>query len=138
MENVYVENDLYDGPRSGIADFNGSPHRFIANFEDLKGYSDTFSLFPIPDDELQLEIEQWNIFVQWNKAYEAGNADTNSHPGHGGLNKRWDELESMLSLKRTTIPKTAMKVTANFEFNDQNSRYEKSGPDYGVIWELVN
>ena len=27
-ERVYVENDWWDGPRGGIADIQGVPHRF--------------------------------------------------------------------------------------------------------------
>ena len=138
MEKVYVENDWYDCPRNGIADFNGTPHRFIAHFEDLKGYSDTFSIFSISDEVLKLEIEQWNIFVDWNNKYEAGEVEINSHPGHGGINKRWDELEKVLSSKREAIPESALKVTAVFEDNNQKNRYEATGPDYGVTWKLSN
>jgi len=138
MEKVYVENDWYDGPRSGIADFDGSPHRFIANYENLKGYLDTFNVFPVSNEELELEIEQWKIFVKWNQKYEAGEVETDSHPGNGGLNQRWDELETLLSRKRKTISNSALKLAAKFESNEQDNRYEITGPDYGVIWSKIN
>ena len=89
MEKVYVENDWYDGPRKGVADLNGVPHRFIAHFKEESGYEDTFFLFPISPDILNLEIEQWRIFTEWNDKYDAGKADTDSHPGHGEINNRW-------------------------------------------------
>lgn len=141
MEKVHVENDWYDGPRNGIADFNGVPHRFISNFEDFEDQErclDTFKLFPVSANELNLEIEQWTIFVKWNKRYDAGEVETDSHPGHGGIDKRWDELEKILSKKRIMISEIALNVTAVFESNDQNDRYEVTGPDYGVIWEILD
>ncbi len=138
MEKVYVENDRYDRPREGIADFNGTPHRFKSKFDDLKDeYSDIYFLIPISYDELDLEIEQWKIFVEWNKKYEAGKASTETHPGNGGVNQRWDEIEKKLHPKRGLIPDSALVAKATFEPIDQKNRYESSGPDYEVIWKLI-
>jgi hypothetical protein len=33
-EHVYVEQDWYDGPRAGIADVHGLPHRFESIFDE--------------------------------------------------------------------------------------------------------
>ncbi|VUD69427.1 hypothetical protein TDB9533_04796 [Thalassocella blandensis] len=137
MERVYVESDWYDGPRSGIADFNGIPHRFISNFDDATGYIETFNLFPILSEELELEIEQWIIFVEWNKKYEAGQTDTKTHPGRGGLSQRWDEIEDELKLQRETIPEDSFLAKATFPHNGQEGRYELAGPCYGVVWKNI-
>lgn len=70
IEKVYVECDWYDGPRAGIADVNGIPHRFVSNFDhDADDWSDTFTLFPIDPNTLASEQEQWNLFVAWNRRY---------------------------------------------------------------------
>jgi len=137
MEKVYVENDWYDGPRNGIANYKGLPHRFVANFDELKGYEDTFKLFPVTDDELSLEIEQWRIFVEWNKRYESGEAEVDTHPGHGGINQRYDEINKILRPKRKKIPSNAIEAKAIFEDNGQESRYESTGPSYGVEWKSI-
>lgn len=137
MEKVYVENDWYDGPRIGVADYNGVPHRFIANFEDTVGYLETFNIFPISTEELELEIEQWNIFVEWNRKYEAGETDTKTHPGYGGINQRWDEIEEKLKIKREIIPENALSANATFLHNEQEKKYESTGPSYGVVWEII-
>ena len=137
MEKVYVENDWYDGPRRGIANYNGLPHRFVANFDELKGCDDTFKIFPVTEEELSLEIEQWKIFVEWNNKYELGEVGTDTHPGHGGINKRWDEIEGVLSPKRNHIPSNALEANANFTQNEQSNRYDLSGPSYGVVWNRV-
>ena len=136
MEKVYVENEWYDGPRKGVADFRGVPHRFIANFEDKKGYLDSFNIFPISESDLKLEIEQWKIYVEWNKKYESGSAAIDSHPGHGGINQRWDEIEKLLQSKRDLVPECAILAYANFERINQENRYDSSGPDYGVVWKV--
>ena len=138
MEKVYVENEWYDGPRKGVADFQGIPYRFIANFDDGRGYLDSFNIFPIPENELKLEVEQWNIYIEWNKKYESGEAAIDSHPGHGGISQRWDEIEKILQSKRDLVPENALLAYANFARIDRKNRYEPSGPDYGVVWKVEN
>lgn len=135
MEQVYVKNEYYDGPRRGIANYNGVPHRFIANFDDLNVENDTFRLFPVLNDEFSLEIEQWKIYVEWDKKYESGELGADTHPGHGGIDKRWDEIEKILQPKRDIIPESAIEVYAEFKQNDQESRYTSIGPNYGVAWK---
>ena len=72
-EKVYVENKWYDGPRLGIADIKGIPHRFKSLFDEEEGeYLGTFLVWPVDNDEFDLEVEQWNIFVAWYLLYESG------------------------------------------------------------------
>jgi len=35
-------------------------------------------------------------FLDWNKQYELGKVDSSTHPGTCGINKRWDELQTLL------------------------------------------
>jgi hypothetical protein len=92
-EHVHVENEWYDGPRAGIADVGGLPHRFASQWDDdEEDYLGTFLVWPVAPAELALEREQWAIFVAWNDRYEAGAVRTDSHPGHVGTNPRWDEV----------------------------------------------
>jgi hypothetical protein len=64
--------------------------------EEADQYLGTFLVWPIEQRVLDQETEQWRIFVEWNASYEAGEATTESHPAHGGLSARWDELEVLL------------------------------------------
>ena len=96
-ERVYVENEWYDGPRAGVADVFGRPHRFKSLFDEVEGqYLGTFLIWPIGQDELKLEVEQWCIFAEWNALRASGKVGTETHPGHGGISPRWDEIESRL------------------------------------------
>lgn len=137
-ERVYVENEWYDGPRSGVADINGAPHRFQSLFDETDDeYLGTFMVWPIDETSLSLEIEQWRIFVEWNALYEAGKVATDLHPGQGGINPRWDELEVLLKRSRSDIPVDAKKALAVFERVEQTNRYEPSGPDYKLRWRIL-
>ena len=42
-----------------------------------------------------LELEQWVIFVAWNRRYELGEASVESHPGHGGVDPRHDQVAAL-------------------------------------------
>lgn len=138
IEKVYVENDYYDGPRAGVADVNGIPHRFVSNFDrDAGDWSDTFTLFPIGPDMLGLEREQWRLFVAWNRRYESGEVGVQTHPGHGGIDPRWDALEALLVESRRSIPTGARQAHAEFVRNDREERYSEEGPCYSVQWTLL-
>jgi hypothetical protein len=135
---VYVENEWYDGPRAGVADINGVPHRFKLLFdEEADQYLGTFLVWPIEQRVLDQETEQWRIFVEWNASYEAGEATTESHPAHGGLSARWDELEVLLRQSRTEVPSSAKRANAELHRIDRESRYAASGPAYTLTWHLL-
>jgi hypothetical protein len=138
QERVYVENEWYDGPRGGIADVGGVPHRFKSQFDEVGDeYLGTFLIWPVDAAILGLEIEQWQIFVAWNDLYEAGASDVNAHPGHGGISARWDEIQNQLQAARTDIPAEAKKARVKVEPLDRERRYAASGPSYSLRWCLL-
>ena len=137
-EHVYVENEWYDGPRAGVADVQGVPHRFRSEFDhDEDDYLGTYLVWPISPLSLQLEIEQWQIYVAWNELFEAGKVDTDSHPGHGGLNERYDEIRTALQSERDHVPPDAKKAKAEIEFLGRERRYADSGAGYKLRWKLL-
>lgn len=136
-ERVYVENKWYGGPRAGVADIGGEPHRFESLFDDNEASLGTFLVWPVAQEILALEIEQWRIFVEWNVAYESGLCDSDSHPGHGGLNVRWDELEALLDSSRSNVPALAKQAFAELKPLERALRYAPSGPAYTLSWNVV-
>ena len=135
---VYVENDWFDGPRAGIADIGGVPHRFRSLFDEKDDeYLGTFLVWPVDQATLDLEVEQWHIFVDWNASYEAGRAGTESLPGHGGIDARWDELDRLLKNSRSEVPHEARRAIAEMTRIDRNTRYAPSGPAYMLAWCLL-
>ncbi len=137
-EHVYVEASWYDGPRAGIADVQGSPHRFKSlNDEQGDEYLGTFLVWPIDPANLQLEQEQWRIFTNWNDEYEAGRVVLTSHPGNPGTNQRWDEIEALLEKSRETVPPDARRAKAELVHIERERRYLPSGPAYKLGWRLL-
>jgi len=137
-EKVYVENEWYDGPRAGIADINGMPHRFMSLFDkEEDDYNGIFMVWPVDEQVLDLEIEQWCIFVEWNTLFESGQVDTDSHPGHGSRNARWDEIEALLKQRRSDMPAWAKRARAQMCRIDRDERYTQSGPDYMLKWSIL-
>jgi hypothetical protein len=137
-ERVYVENEWYDGPRAGIADINGVPHRFVSFFNEVEdAYGATFRVWPVNKEIFAFELEQWCIFVAWNALRDAGQADTDSHPAHGGLNARWDELQALLKHDRSEVPAWSKRALMRFHDIDKSARYTTSGPDYMLSWRML-
>jgi hypothetical protein len=137
-EHVYVENEWYDGPRAGVANVHGRPHRFVSQYDEEEDeYLGTFLIWPIAEQELSLEQEQWKIFVNWNEDYEAGKVGVESHPGHPGTNARWDEISTILKANRGSVPHDARLAKAQLVFAEGRQRYAPSGPRYQLSWSLL-
>jgi hypothetical protein len=59
LDKVHSIEDYHDGPRSGFADFEGEPHHFDREFNELEDeFSDDFVLIPIDSRTLSLAIER--------------------------------------------------------------------------------
>jgi hypothetical protein len=59
-EPVYLVDDYWDGPRSGIASYRGQPHAFACIFDEERGdWSDVFVLRPLSEETLRRVLEEW-------------------------------------------------------------------------------
>ncbi|GAA1592800.1 hypothetical protein [Streptomyces globosus] len=96
FERLYVELEWYDGPRA-VADIDGKPHYFHGYDQYLGDEADEYRVWPTSLAVVELEREQRAIFVRWNERYEAGTVGPESHPGHGGIDARYDELDVLLA-----------------------------------------
>lgn len=94
-------------------------------------------MWPASATALALEREQWAIFVDWNDRYEAGNASVDSHPAHGGISARYEELTQLLTPHRA-VPPGARRLTAESRWRPgDTARYQMDGPDYLMRWRLT-
>ena len=111
---VYMVWDYYDGVRSGIADYDGQPHYFECQFDtDADEFSDRYDLYRISDETLELALEQWAIYRDWELRFHSGSEPHETHPGHGGIDGRYDELERLV---RSTIKKNSISATVDGVF----------------------
>lgn len=137
-EHVFVENEWYDGPRAGIANVIGQPHRFVSQWDEQEDeYLGTFLVWPVQAAELTLEQEQWQIFCEWNDQYEVGATSTETHPGNPGTNKRWDEIAVLLAAARASTPENVRRAKAKMVPLEREQRYARSGPCYQMSWSLL-
>jgi hypothetical protein len=59
-ETVHTMTDYYDGPLRGIADCDGTPHVYKADWRLDEGASgDTYRLSPVPARVFELALETW-------------------------------------------------------------------------------
>lgn len=136
-ERVLVENDWYDGPRSGLADVDGVPHYFQAvhSYWHVDDPDDEeYFVWPASADALGMERELWAMFVYWLARFHAGTASADTHPAYGG-DTRHDELEALLSPHRE-VPPDARRLAARWKGlgRGAGARYGADGPSYAVRW----
>ena len=132
FERVYTELEWYDGPRVGLADVNGKPHYFQNHDYDHAGEDDEYQVWPSGEAVVELEREQWAIFARWNERREAGEVGPESHPDHGGIDIRYDELELLLAPHRQA-PDGARRLVGELRFG-AGARYRVEGLDYWFRW----
>ncbi|MGK5557319.1 hypothetical protein ACSNOI_37495 [Actinomadura kijaniata] len=132
FERVHVELSRYDGPVKGLADVDGVPHYFERL--GLDAFEDPYAVWPASEGAVAMEREQWAIYISWLRRYEAGEADGDGHPGAGGVDARYDELESLLAPHRRA-PADARRLMARWRFDDGDERYRFDGIDQWVRWD---
>jgi hypothetical protein len=128
-------SDWYDGPRGGLADIAGAPHYFRAvnDYAHPGEPDDECFVWPASQTALVWEREQWAIFVEWNTRYEAGTATPDSHPGHGGIDSRYDELTRLLEPHRA-MPENVRRMKVEWRWPAYPTRYHPNGPHYRARW----
>ena len=78
---IHTVNDNYDGPRLCIADVDGVPHIYEAEFDySSDEFGDTYFASPVDEDLLAAVMEVWEIWLRWNTAFKRGDASIETHP----------------------------------------------------------
>jgi hypothetical protein len=135
FEHVYTMTAYYDGPRGGIADFDGRPHAYNSLFDDIQDeWANTFILMPIDEVTLALALEDWQIWRRWETAFHEGHASHDTHPALPEDRSRHEDLKRELGTRLNIKADVAIKARAEF----------RTGPDeteaYGleVRWTQIN
>jgi hypothetical protein len=119
FELVHTINDWYDGPRAGVADLNGKPHYYECQFDDVKDdWADLFLLAPIDEETFQLVMEDWAIWLRWDKAFREGKTTQETHPALPEDRERHAELAQILVERLVVSPDTEIKARAEFKFGE--------------------
>ena len=114
-EAVYTITDWYDGARNGVADLNGKPHYYENHWNEGEQYwSKIYLLQPLDAETFALAMEDWNIWLRWERAFKEDKATQETHPALPEERQRPDELEKILAKRLVISPETSVKATAEF------------------------
>jgi hypothetical protein len=115
-EPVYTVEEYYDGPRRGIADYQGMPHLYESRWSDIDTDGlDTFLLMPVSQDTLKLALEDWAIFQRWEAAFQKGQTVAETCPTLPKDAARHAELECELRSLLVMDESRAFCAVADFE-----------------------
>lgn len=111
--------DFYDGPRGGVADFDGRPHVYKAEQDyNVDDSPSVFFLSPISEEALQLALEKWAIWRRWETAFYQGKAPQGTHPALPEERARHDELKKILSGQLVIDPERQIRARGKFRRRD--------------------
>ena len=129
--------DYYDGPRRGIAAFQGEPHLYVSRLGNIGNETeDSFLLMPIDADIFALAVEDWAIWRRWEDAYRAGTTPHETHPALPEDRERQLELASELERRLVMNEDAALCATAEFQAAGPSDHEATAG--LLVKWTLVS
>jgi hypothetical protein len=115
FERVFTMTDYYDGPRRGIASFDGRPHAYHSPFNHWEEqYEDLYELRAVDDKTLRIALEDWAIWLRWEAAFYAGTASVESHPALPPDRARHEELSRSLEARLAALPGPVFRARAVF------------------------
>ncbi|MGW0831956.1 hypothetical protein [Streptomyces prunicolor] len=132
FEPTYVDLEWYDGPRKGLALVDGVPHYYEGREYDRADKADKYFVWPASEAAVAMEREQWAIFIR----YQLSDAGLEQYPADGGVDARYDELQSLLAPHRQA-PEGARRLVGEVRFDDGDDRYRLDGVDHWFRWRPV-
>jgi len=127
-DRVYTVNDYYDGPRRGIADVDGVPHIYEAEFDhSADEYGDTFFVSAIDQDLFSIVLEDWGIWLRWQSTFKRGEASHESHPALPEDRERHEALKIAIGDRLKTDRARAKYLRAYFGVENGETVVEWSG-----------
>jgi hypothetical protein len=93
--------------------FVARPHYFKCIFAN-GDYTEQFEVQPVKPALFDAAKEQWAIYRQWERRFHGGEVPLDTHPGHGGVVPRYDELEVAIRAGLAAISVRPKIARANF------------------------
>src|SRR6267142_3693698 len=130
-ENVFTVTEYWDGPRQGIANFNGKPHFYKCVFDESKDeWSDTFELSTVDEKTHQLALEDWRAWKRWEDDFRNGRVKLDSHPALVTGPSNQAKISSLLKSGSAIDP--ARDLVARGIFQPANPK--RRGPN--TLWRV--
>lgn len=132
FEPVLTMTDYYDGPRGGIAFYNGTPHLYKSRLINLgSDIDDIFFLMPLASKIVELALEDWAIWKRWRTAFDQGKATLETHPALPKDRIRHYEISAILQSELLINEEKSFCAKAKFKPADNQKGLL-------VEWELVS
>lgn len=133
FEPVYTMTDWYDGPRRGVASFNGRPYLYESCWSNIESdEDDMFLLSPISDRLFAAVIEDWEIWRRWEVAYKSGSTTIETHPALPNDRERHVELATILKAQLGLDEHDRVAAKAIFRYNSDKE------PSVEAEWTIVD
>jgi hypothetical protein len=115
-EVVYTVHDYFDGPRNGIADYNGAPHAYKCEWDDTNDdWSRVFRLSPINDEQFSAVKEGWSIWLRYQKDFHANALQTgDTHPALAVDRERHEQLRDIVEAALEVVKTGAVMAIPEF------------------------
>lgn len=135
FELVYTVQDYWDGPRQGIADFQGVPHIYERQFDKIEDdWSDTFLLAPIDEKSFNLAMDAWAIWKRHLKAVERKEVLLSTHSVLPEDKERYEQIKPAIDALLELIPVNAIRAKAEF----RTIQGSGSQAEWQVRWSSIN
>ena len=94
-ERVHTVHDYYDGPVFGVADYDGKPHVYDREWDaSADDFGPRYRLAEIEPELLVPVLEDWELWLRWLAAFEAGLTTLETHPRLPADRERHEALKS--------------------------------------------
>lgn len=123
----------WDCPRSGVALVHGKPYYFDCQFsEELDDYPEQFRLWSIAGDDLQDELDAWQMWAAWREKYDSG-----LRPGPFPADPAPQALERARLRRQRQPPPEARLAIPEWRL-DRNRSFAGRIPVHMVRWTFVS
>jgi hypothetical protein len=134
-EAVFTVSDYHDGPRGGVANFQGTPHFYECVFDAKSDdYLDSYLLTPISQGAFNAALENWEIFLRWRKAFDSGQVALDTHPALFQDKNRYEETKRTLDHAVISGQGKAIRMTGKFEVLGQQNATRDMLTPWQVKW----
>lgn len=138
FERLYYVDRYYDGPRDGLADYNGIPHFFECPFnEETDDYCDYFILGRAPDGSLQLASALMAIRRNWQSQIERGLITIDTWIKMAREDSAYQRLATSMRADRTAALQSEAVFRVQAEFQRIPGIKGAGHTDFLVHWEVL-
>jgi hypothetical protein len=118
-QQVHTVHEYYDGEIFGVADYEGRPHVYEAQWNDAsQEYGPMFRLSEIEPGLLALVLEDWAIWLRWEAAFKEGLVTQETHPALPADRPRHEALKAEIGDRFEAKRGGPILTSSEFRYRD--------------------